>query len=275
MKRIDVPDEDDAATARAICLDRGWSLQEPAWLASYDAYVVRRGNPKRMTKAVVVPDIGDELYGLYDGPVGKRISGDIRDAAVGACPMCGSASTGTVDHFLPRKHYPEFSIFGPNLVPACSLCNMFAKRTTFQGPLPHEHLLHPHFDRLLDHPIWKVAFIGNLKAVTFRAVPIRRLSTVAARRVEYHLATVLKREFRKAMRAEWVNHAEGVGTAAKKCGLRRLTRVFFVRETESRLDYASTGGNHNSWTAAFLRGVLDDAAATGFLRARAAAKLRA
>jgi hypothetical protein len=206
LKRVDSLAEDDRARATAICGAQGWSAQLTAWLTAYDAYGARRGNPKRLKKATILPSVETDLYGLYDAPEGKLISDAIREISTGSCPMCGSANTGTVDHFLPRRDYPEFSIFTPNLVPACPACNMFTKRLRFQGPLPHEHLLHPHYDRLLDHPIWLVTFHGNTNAVTFKAVPVARLAAGTASRVQFHLDTVLGREFRKTMRALWRNH---------------------------------------------------------------------
>jgi hypothetical protein len=39
------------------------------------------------------------------------------------CPMCAERDPTTVDHVLPRKAWPEFSILPENLVPACDVCN--------------------------------------------------------------------------------------------------------------------------------------------------------
>lgn len=39
------------------------------------------------------------------------------------CPYCGIDKPRTIDHYLPKSEFPEFSIFPPNLLPCCSFCN--------------------------------------------------------------------------------------------------------------------------------------------------------
>lgn len=39
------------------------------------------------------------------------------------CPFCGKRHTTTVDHFLPKANYSNFSITPINLVPCCADCN--------------------------------------------------------------------------------------------------------------------------------------------------------
>ncbi len=39
------------------------------------------------------------------------------------CPYCGTREAKTLDHFLPRKHYPHLSIAFENLVACCPECN--------------------------------------------------------------------------------------------------------------------------------------------------------
>lgn len=39
------------------------------------------------------------------------------------CPYCGINQTHTVDHYLPKKGYEQFSVFPLNLVPSCGECN--------------------------------------------------------------------------------------------------------------------------------------------------------
>jgi 5-methylcytosine-specific restriction endonuclease McrA len=39
------------------------------------------------------------------------------------CPYCGMDKPRTIDHYLPKSEFPEFSIFPPNLIPCCGYCN--------------------------------------------------------------------------------------------------------------------------------------------------------
>jgi len=39
------------------------------------------------------------------------------------CAYCGINYPGTFDHYIPKTPYPEFSVYGPNLIPCCGECN--------------------------------------------------------------------------------------------------------------------------------------------------------
>nr|WP_152992636.1 HNH endonuclease [Nonomuraea pusilla] len=39
------------------------------------------------------------------------------------CPLCGRTQVSSLDHFLPKEVFPEFSILADNLVPVCERCN--------------------------------------------------------------------------------------------------------------------------------------------------------
>ncbi|MGG4046313.1 HNH endonuclease [Paenibacillus favisporus] len=39
------------------------------------------------------------------------------------CPYCGMDKPRTIDHYLPKSIFPEFSIYPPNLIPCCGHCN--------------------------------------------------------------------------------------------------------------------------------------------------------
>jgi hypothetical protein len=41
----------------------------------------------------------------------------------GCCLSCGIGEADQIDHFLPQKHFPEYSILHKNLAPICGTCN--------------------------------------------------------------------------------------------------------------------------------------------------------
>lgn len=63
------------------------------------------------------------LKGNVDTAAVTRLRPAIFDSTQWICYLCGNNRAGHVDHYLPRKHYPEFSILASNLMPACSYCN--------------------------------------------------------------------------------------------------------------------------------------------------------
>ncbi|MDC1513195.1 HNH endonuclease [Porticoccaceae bacterium] len=67
-------------------------------------------------------------------------------AANDRCPFCGGiGQTYSLDHYLPKAHFPIYSIHPANLVPCCFDCNKVKSNAvvTEQGG----QTLHPYFDR--------------------------------------------------------------------------------------------------------------------------------
>ena len=69
------------------------------------------------------------LINLYDfnAAVIKKIKGKILDSQIATinntCQYCTLNSVNTLDHFIPKQSFPEFSINPLNLFPCCSECN--------------------------------------------------------------------------------------------------------------------------------------------------------
>lgn len=89
---------------------------------------------------------------LKDKPSGPRdrLYARIRALAHGKCPYCTVNSVETLDHYLPKEHYPEFSILTLNLVPSCTRCNRPRPFKTQRG---ERSLVHPYFDAIPDERI--------------------------------------------------------------------------------------------------------------------------
>lgn len=63
------------------------------------------------------------------------------------CPFCGDiGNTKNLDHFLPKAHFPEFSVMPLNLVPSCRDCNMGEKGQSY-ATVADEQALHPYVDK--------------------------------------------------------------------------------------------------------------------------------
>ncbi len=80
----------------------------------------------------------------------KRAPGrDIYDklislAPYGKCPLCGHRTVSTLDHHLPKAHYPILVVTPLNLVPSCSDCNK--SKLSSHPASAREETLHPYFD---------------------------------------------------------------------------------------------------------------------------------
>ena len=71
----------------------------------------------------------------------KRIS-------VARCPFCGISESSTLDHYLPKEQYPEFSVFPKNLVPSCAVCNTRKRDGILQKGTNVRMFLHPCYDAI-------------------------------------------------------------------------------------------------------------------------------
>ncbi|MBD3831754.1 MAG: hypothetical protein IE910_00160 [Brevundimonas sp.] len=259
MRRLICPTYDDDKRQAALALKRGiGSVLLTRWQKAYRAYRRSLGNPFKVVPFKKSRKFHLTLYKIYDQTKYTKVIADIRKLALSTCPMCGAAGVGTVDHYLPRETYPEFSVFTPNLVPACGTCNSKAKRTTVSGPSPGQRFLHPYFNKIVGRDLWQVRFHITDTAVTFSAEPLPTLSASTARRVQWHLENVLEDQFQNLMGSNWADHARGLNKALARQGLPTMTAAFVRSETADRLSYEETGDKHNSWVAAFYRGILND-----------------
>lgn len=60
------------------------------------------------------------------------------------CPYCGHGQTSTLDHYLPKENFPEFSISPCNLIPCCPNCN--SKKLSYHAAFEKNQLIHPYYD---------------------------------------------------------------------------------------------------------------------------------
>lgn len=74
---------------------------------------------------------------------------DLLVASGEKCPFCGDIGhTKNLDHFLPKAHFPEFSVMPLNLVPSCRDCNMGEKGASY-ATTENNQAIHPFSDKNL------------------------------------------------------------------------------------------------------------------------------
>ncbi|WP_180698317.1 HNH endonuclease signature motif containing protein [Pseudomonas crudilactis] len=91
-----------------------------------------------------------KLYETYFVPEEKptrEIYEKLLNSAKESCPFCGGIGTPrNLDHFLPKSHFPQFSILPSNLVPSCRDCNMDGKAAVFATQADHQ-VIQPYLDQ--------------------------------------------------------------------------------------------------------------------------------
>ncbi|MBI5611768.1 MAG: HNH endonuclease [Gammaproteobacteria bacterium] len=185
MRRLTTPDDDPLDVFRA-CISRVKDVALKTRLISVERNVVAEANTYRVAAAAsglyALPpqaDVGgvvsrDEMTDVYKlrmakkGAPGRPFYDKLMAApAHGRCPLCGQRTVSTLDHYLPKAHYPALAVVPVNLVPACSDCNK-AKN----DDIPNEEsdqTLHPYFDDI-EGDVWLVAEVVEDSPAALRFV---------------------------------------------------------------------------------------------------------
>lgn len=106
---------------------------------------------KNLDPLVIGNVVKSELIKLYDYYMVKKqparqIYDDIMLSANDKCPYCGGIGRPrTLDHYLPKSKYPQFSVLPANLLPCCRDCNTENKSTS-TATTAQEQVIHPYFD---------------------------------------------------------------------------------------------------------------------------------
>lgn len=163
----------------------------------------------------------------------------------GICPLCGQRIVASVDHYLPKSHYPQLALTPANLVPACSDCN---KNKLARVPEhAEEQTLHPYFDDL-GHERWLVANVhpSAPPTIVFDVNPPASWSAVLVARVTHHFRMMGLADLYAAQAASELADISylliDVGDAAGADGVHN----HLVRELRSR-----SAHDANSWKTAF------------------------
>lgn len=87
-----------------------------------------------------------DYYFLNEDKKSRLTYERLLNSAQEQCPFCGGIGTPrNLDHFLPKAHFPQFSILPQNLVPSCRDCNMDGKATAF-ATIASKQLIQPYVD---------------------------------------------------------------------------------------------------------------------------------
>lgn len=166
----------------------------------------------------------------------------------GRCPFCGIGTVNTLDHYLPKTHFPVFSVMPHNLVPACTWCQgakMEYYPTTVGG-----QLLHPYFDDF-DQDIWLAAevVVGSPAAFRYRATPPVNWTKDKKERVASHLKELKLSSLFGSNAGSRLVEIRGRLAKLHDAGGADAVRAHLSEELDSIEE-----DQKNSWVAAMYRG---------------------
>jgi len=170
----------------------------------------------------------------------------------GRCPLCGIGTVNTLDHYLPKKHFPVFSVTPNNLVPACTWCQR--EKGEYYANSEDQQLLHPYFDDMNDN-IWLKAEVVKGAPVVFRffASPPANWPRSAKARVATHLEKLNLPALFSSNAGSRLSEirARLTDLYQKKGGGKPAVRAHLREELAS-----IEADNKNSWVAAMYRAAI-------------------
>ena len=116
------------------------------------------------------PSFHGRFKNLYLSPteqsVQKPLLEKLRNRELDFCPACGEDGTpNTLDHYLPKDVFPEFSVTILNLFPMCDICQG-AKGVQFNDDEGKRLFIHPYFDDFTVQQVLVLDIRGPFNAPT-------------------------------------------------------------------------------------------------------------
>lgn len=141
-------------------------------IKSYNDYVDIE-NSKRLKKIKISDRKKNSLLSLYNSQtktaqsVIQTIVDNLNPKHDSKCLFCGIGEYEEIDHYLPKEHFPQYSILFKNLLPICGKCN---KKKSDNIPGEKHDYLHLVYDIIpLDNYIkLDIKFNGKTPILDFK-----------------------------------------------------------------------------------------------------------
>lgn len=178
------------------------------------------------------------------GAPGRAVYEELISAPLhGRCPLCAQRPVTTLDHHLPKAHYPALAVAPLNLVPSCSDCNK-AKLSGFPRTAA-EVTLHPYYDDV-EGERWLYAEVVETRPAALRYfVAPDRLEKLLGERLCNHFAAFNLGRLYAAEAAEELLNIRYQLELIFRAADADVVRAHLAEEAQSRLR-----GRLNGWRAA-------------------------
>lgn len=189
-----------------------------------------------------------------------KVREELLTIAGSVCPYCGIDRPETLDHFVPKEQFPEFSTYAPNLIACCDICNR-AKGVDWATPTKRL-FLHAYFDQFPSHTTClkaKVNWSGKLPSFQFS------LDT-SCLDPNSELLEILDEHVRRLGLLDWYGKRAGEEFSDKNdWTLEEMTSDIVRRQIATNIRKKRDAEGPLSWRAALWTAVLQDDAAVNYL----------
>ncbi|WP_295934187.1 hypothetical protein [uncultured Xanthomonas sp.] len=140
------------------------------WQGWVRAYVRVHGDPAQIPASPIRDTDKNKFHNLYTGAQDDSVHGaelkKLRDGKPQFCPACGEpGQPNTLDHYLPKELFAEFSITPANLFPMCDTCQGF-KGVLTVDEAGLRYFIHPYFDDFARDQLLLIKFQAPFDAPT-------------------------------------------------------------------------------------------------------------
>lgn len=195
------------------------------------------------------------LIGLYSPKVEKQPYTQLENMrkhnGLVVCPSCGEPGRPrTLDHYLPKKTYPELAVLLLNLTPMCDWCQgeKLAEYVTKDGK---KRYIHPYFDNV-NQPLFSIKFTQPFSTPSIDIEVKGELPRELISLVNSHLEGIdFLNRFKEYFKTKYVN----ILRKAKKC---RQPGTVCFRDTLAIILDMENNISFNSWDAVLYRSILED-----------------
>ncbi|OCL99589.1 hypothetical protein AAX29_00634 [Aliarcobacter thereius] len=259
--KIDIPNINDIQLLSTIIQERlsgsnanYFSNYQSNWLSRYNEYITNSGNPENILDSNIATEHKNKFINLYEkkpNSIGIEIIKPLNKHELSLCPFCSEAGKpNTLDHFLPKNTYPEFSILSKNLVPACDACQKINAKGSKVFNLKGKRLfLHPYYDIPLDIEIFKIKILKpfetghKYKLFINKDLLDKNLRKIAIR----HIRTLnIHNRFKEFYSKEYLRKKDLIKDIINICTITELSKVkeivnsFYLKEKSVGINYWDT-----------------------------------
>ncbi len=236
------------------------------WFQQLEKYNKVGGDPVQIAQSFIAAGDKEKLINLYSdtnkGSYHIPYIEKLRRPSprLPLCPVCGEEGTpNTLDHYLPKNIFPEFSIHLKNLIPMCDICQG-VKLETFVNAAGEKKYLHPYFD-MVSSPVMYIRIVPPFSSpVRFELQVLSSLSPALANQVTRHLSGLeLPTRMEEYCRSKYIQLLRYVAynRSHAKQELTELLDGFLFMAEQTAI---------NSWPATFYRSVIQNAELMNYLR---------
>ena len=230
-------------------------------LEQYDELVESYAEELEESDFLEEKDLLIEYYERPPSELGRWIKARRNDHGLPKCPFCGYPfSPDTLDHFIPKNCWPEYSIHVNNLVPQCRGCAPSKGEKYFGEEIGRTYFIHPIYSDLLS----KVKFIVNVEFYDGMTKPnfqVRIVTTCvlnddSKERIKTHLVEL-------KVKSRIVRFCEREFKAWK---VKISSRSFdIVRALNQRLDELPIEHLDRDWKSSLYKGILENELLVNYL----------